>query len=105
MKQRSENFQTIASEKFPGHCYQLVDQLGQGGMGTVFSVKLCEVSTIKVRGMYACKVILRTFIMSQQTEKRKLDLQREIELLKLADEKTSVKFIEHIEQPDRTVLI
>lgn len=51
-------------------------------MGTVFSVKLCENSTKKVVAMYACKVILRSFIMSAHSEKRKLDLEREIELLK-----------------------
>ena len=66
-------------------------------MGTVFTVKLVEDATNKATGIYACKVILRTYIMAQNTEKRQLDLQREINLLREADEETSVKFIEHIE--------
>ena len=52
----------------------MIDQTGQGGMGTVYTVKLCEDETNKAVGIYACKVVLRTYIMSQHTEKRKLDL-------------------------------
>ena len=74
-------------------------------MGTVFTVKLVKNSTKKAIGMYACKVVLKSFIQSKNTEKRQMDLKREIDMLKLADEETSVKFIEHIEQQDRTVLI
>ena len=55
--------------------------------------------------MYAYKVVLKSFIQSKNSEKRQNDLLREIELLKQADEETSVKFIEHIEQKDRTILI
>ena len=71
---RNTGFKSIPSEKFPGHSYKLIDQTGQGGMGTVYTVKLCEDKTNKAVGMYACKVVLRTYIMSQHTEKRKLDL-------------------------------
>ena len=39
-------------------------------MGTVFTVKLVEDATNKATGIYACKVILRSYIMAQNTEKR-----------------------------------
>ena len=74
-------------------------------MGTVFTVKLVEDESSKAVGIYACKVVLKSFIMASNTEKRQLDLQREINLLREADEETSVKFIEHIELSDKTVLI
>ena len=59
-----------------------MNQQGQGGMGTVFAVKLCENSSGRVKGLYACKIILKSFILSKNTDKRKLDLEREIKLLK-----------------------
>ena len=71
----------------------------------MFTVSLVEDATNKAIGMYACKVVLKSFIQSKNSEKRRSDLLREIDLLKQADEETSVKFIEHIEQTDRTVLI
>lgn len=43
-------------------------------MGTVYSVKLCEDKTSRVVGLYACKVILKSFIVAKSAEKRKLDL-------------------------------
>ena len=71
----------------------------------MFTVSLVEDATNKAIGMYACKVVLKSFIQSKNSEKRRSDLLREIDLLKQADEETSVKFIEHIELTDRTVLI
>ena len=59
-------------------------------MGTVFTVKLVEDSSGKVIGIYACKIILKSYLMAQNTERRNLDLQREISLLKEADAETSV---------------
>ena len=71
----------------------------------MFTVSLVHDATNKTIGMYACKVVLKSYIQSKNSEKRQSDLLREIDLLKQADEETSVKFIEHIERTDRTILI
>ena len=39
-------------------------------MGTVYTVKLVEDATDKAVAMYACKVVLKSFIQSRNTEKR-----------------------------------
>ena len=75
---RHDTFKTIQSERFPGHSYRLLEQTGQGGMGTVYTVKLVNDATEKAIAMYACKVVLKSFIQSKNTEKREIDLQREI---------------------------
>ena len=47
----------IQSSKFPGHYYELLDQLGNGGNGAVYSVKLCENETGYAKNLYACKIV------------------------------------------------
>ena len=62
--------------------------------------------THHVKKLFAGKIVLESYILNKNTEKRRKNLEREIELLGIADSFSSVTLIELIEtEPDHTVII
>lgn len=62
--------------------------------------------TQHVKKLLAGKIVLESYILNKNTEKRRKNLKREIELLGMADSFSSVTLIELIEtEPDHTVII
>ena len=66
---------------------------------------LKDINTNQVKGLYAGKIILESYILNKNTERRRLNLKREIELLSIADKRSSVTLVELITAPDCTVII
>ena len=94
------------SKKFAGCFYQFGKRIGKGGSGSVYQVFLKDMKTQHVKKLLAGKIVLESYILNKNTEKRRKNLQREIELLGMADSFSSVTLIELIEtEPDHTVII
>ena len=87
---------TFPSKKFPGHYYELQSQLGDGGAAVVFSVLLREQESAKAIKLYAAKVVYETHLRERNEERRRLNLQRELEILEITDPESSVTLIEFI---------
>ena len=93
------------SETFPGHYYELTSKLGEGGIGVVYAVLLKDLETRKPVKLLAAKVINKKHLQQKNGKRRKLNLMREIDILSIADSKTSVTLIEGIEDDSRYILI
>ena len=65
-------------------------------MGTVFLVVLIHYETYRRKGIYACKIVYEEYLKEKNEETRRTNLQREIDLLRETDKKTSVTLIELI---------
>ena len=86
--------------------YQFGKRIGKGGSGSVYQVYLKDEKTHHVKKLFAGKIVLESYILNKNTEKRRKNLEREIELLGIADSFSSVTLIELIEtEPDHTVII
>ena len=60
----------------------------------------------RVKRIFAGKIILESYILKKNTEKRRKNLEREIDILSIADCSSSVTLVELIEtEPDRTIII
>ena len=93
------------SRRFKGCYYQFQTKVGEGGSGKVYTVLLRDMRTDIVKNIYAGKVVLESYLLNKNTEKRRENLNREIEMLKLAEKASSVTLVELISKVDRTVLI
>ena len=102
LNQSEKRLDSIA---FPGHYYEKLEKIGEGGMGTVVLVVLRESRTGRYRGIYACKIIYEHFLKKKNEEMRRKNLAREIELLKAANKKTCVTLVDLIVDEERTILI
>ena len=59
-----------------------------------------------MKRIFAGKIILESYILKKNTEKRRKNLEREIDILSIADCSSSVTLVELIKtEPDRTVII
>ena len=59
-----------------------------------------------VKKLFAGKIILESYLLEKNTQKRRQNLKREIDILSIADGSSSVTLVELIEtEPDRTVII
>ena len=103
----SHNFlTTYPSRKFKGCYYQFLTRIGKGSSGNVYTVLLRNIKTDRVKNLYAGKVVLESYLLNNNTEKRRENLRREIDMLSTADRATSVTLVEQINAADdRTVLI
>ena len=103
----SHNFlTTYPSRKFKGYYYQFLSRIGKGSSGNVYTVLLRNIKTDRVKSLYAGKVVLESYLLNKNTEKRRENLRREIDMLSSADRATSVTLVEQINAADdRTVLI
>ena len=93
------------SENFPGHFYELTSKLGTGSVGVVYAVLLKELKTRKPVKLLAAKVISKLHLQQKNEKRRLLNLMREIEILSIADSKTSASLIEGIENESSYILI
>ena len=67
---------------------------------------LKDIETLKVRNIFAGKIVLESYLSNKNSERRRENLRREIELLQLAETSSSVTLVELIEiEADRTVII
>ena len=65
-----------------------------------------DIKTHHVKQLFAGKIILESYLLEKNTEKRRQNLKREIDILSIADCSSSVTLVELIEtEPDRTVII
>ena len=72
----------------------------------MYIVYLRDIQTAKVRKLYAGKIVLESYLHNKNSDRRRENLRREIDLLQLAESTDSVTLIELIEtDPDRTVII
>ena len=103
----SHNFHSsYLSRKFKGYYYHFVTQIGSGGSGNVYTVLLRDIKTDIAKNLYAGKIVLESYLLNKNTEKRRENLRREIEMLSIADGAHSVTLVEQIHtEVDRTVLI
>ena len=69
------------SQAFPDYFYEIIGGLGQGGLGTVYSVLLRDKTTLRAKQIYAAKVIYEATIKQSNEEGRRLNLKTEIEVL------------------------
>ena len=93
------------SQTFPGHYYEVVRELGRGGMGTVYLVLLRETATNRSVRPYAAKVIYEQYLQEENSRQRRQNLQQEIDILKQVDPGTSVTLIELLQDESRHILI
>ena len=63
------------SKAFPGHYYQVLRELGRGGMGTVYLVLLREQITDNRVKLFAAKVVYESYLRQENEEARRLNLQ------------------------------
>ena len=67
---------------------------------------LRDLKTDTVKKLYAGKIILESYLRNKDADKRRENLQREIEILSAADRRTSVTLVEQVHaEADRTILI
>ena len=93
------------SRKFEGCYYEFSKRIGQGGSAEVYTVLLRDLKTDKVENLYAGKVVLESWLLNKNTRKRRENLRREIEILKLTDMATNVTLVEKFKTVEGTVLI
>ena len=105
LRDKKRNHTTYLSRKFKGCYYQFKTKIGTGGAGKVYLVLLKDIKTGMVKNVYAGKIILESYLLNKNTEKRRENLCREIEMLKLADKDSSVTLVEQISEVDKTLLI
>ena len=74
-------------------------------MGSVHYVLFRNLDTGKIDNIYAGKVVQASFILNKNSIKRMQNLEREIEILQIADIETSVTLIEIFREEDQTILI
>ena len=62
------------SHNFPGHHYQVVRELGRGGMGIVYLVLLRDQITDRPVRPYAAKVVYEQYLREANEDKRRQNL-------------------------------
>ena len=58
----------LHSATFPGHYYEQLELIGEGGQGTILLVLLREKSTEMNKGIYACKIIYEHYLRERNEE-------------------------------------
>ena len=58
-----------------------------------------------MKNIFAAKIVYESFLKGKNKERRKMNLQREVDLLKMADKRYSITLIELFKQPDRVIMI
>ena len=62
------------SKKFAGCFYQFGKRIGKGGSGSVYQVFLKDMKTQHVKKLLAGKIVLESYILNKNTEKRRKNL-------------------------------
>ena len=81
----SQSRMHINSVEYPGHRYEIIDQIGRGGMGSVHYVLFRNMQTAKVEAIYAGKIVKSSYLNGKNGVKRTQNLEREIEILRMVD--------------------